>query len=282
MTTIFKAKSQNAYLVKILAELLQNNIKTACFAIDKNGIKLCQMDAHGTILINVCLESEHFSIYKFKPKERLYIGLNLNHFHKMLRSIKKKDSVELYIKGDEPDDLGIKVIPRENNRITTSFIKIQKHQTLEISIPTGYGKPIIVPSSDYQKMCKDMTHIGKIINIVAKNYHIQFKCNTGGILKRYVEFGEMDDDSDGDSDNDEKSEEYDQTFTTEQLSKITKIAGLGGNMQIYAKPGKPLLFKSPIGSLGKISLYLKSKEDIEKDNERRLMESESDDDEYFR
>ena len=43
-----------------------------------------------------------------------------------------------------------------NNRITTSFIKIQNLQTIDIDIPEGYQKPIIVPSSDYQKMCKDM------------------------------------------------------------------------------------------------------------------------------
>jgi proliferating cell nuclear antigen len=276
MSTIFKAKSPNAYIVKILAELLQNNIKTACFEVDKSGIKLCMMDAHKTILINVTLDSENFSIYKFKPNKKMCLGINLNHFHKMLRSIKKKDSVELYIKDDEPTDLGIKVIPRENTRITTSFIKIQTIQTLDIDIPKGYKKPIIVPSSDYQKTCKDMSHIGKNINIIAKKYHIQFKCNAGGVLKRIVEFGEIEDDSDDDDTDDENTTEYNQFFSTEQLSKITKISGLGGNMQIYARKGLPLLFRSPIGDLGKISIYIKSKEELE--NEQKINEESDDED----
>jgi len=273
MTIIFKAKTNNAYIIKIFVELLQNNIKTGCFEVDEEGIKLCMMDHHRTILIQMSLESENFTLYKFKAKDKLFLGINLNHFHKMLKSIKKKDSLQLFIDDDTPNDLGIKVIPKENNRITTSFVKIQGIQTLDIDIPEGYGKPIIVPSSEYQKMCEDMAHIGSIINVVARNFHIKFRCNAGGVMKRHVEFGEM-----GDSDDEEYEEkdviEYDQDFDTEQLSRITKMAGLSTNMQIYPTQGKPLLFRSAIGSLGKISIYIKSKNLIEKES----LELESDDD----
>ena len=270
MTIIFKAKTNNAYTIKILAELLQNNIKTACFEIDEDGIKLCMMDHHHTILIQVVLESENFTLYKYKSAEKIYLGINLNHFHKMLKSIKKKDSMQLFINDESPNDLGIKVIPKENNRITTSFVKIQGIQTLDIDIPEGYGKPIIVPSSEYQKMCKDMAHIGSSINVVAKNFHIKFLCNAGGVMKRHVEFGEM-----GDSDDEEENEdniEYNQDFDTEQLSRITKMAGLSTNMQIYPREGKPLLFKSGVGNLGKISIYIKSKDLLEQ--EKHIVDSD--------
>ena len=265
MTVIFKAKTNNAYTIKILAELLQNNIKTACFEIDNNSINLCMMDHHRTILIKLSLESENFTLYKFKSKDKLFIGINLNHFHKMLKSIKKKDSMQLFIDDESPTDLGIKVIPKENNRITTSFIKIQVIQTLDIDIPTGYGKPIIVPSSEYQKMCKDMAHIGSSVNVVSKNFHIKFICNAGGVMKRHVDFGEMGDSDEEEEDND-NTVEYNQFFDTEQLSRVTKMSGLSINTQIYTKKGLPLLFKSSIGSLGKISIFIKSKDLLEKEN----------------
>lgn len=275
MTVIFKAKTHCAYTIKILAELLQNNIKTACFEIDEDGVKLCMMDHHRTILIQVSLESENFTLYKFKCKDKLFLGINLNHFHKMLKSIKKKDSMQLFINDDSPNDLGIKVIPKENNRITTSFVTVQEIQTIDIDIPEGYGKPIIVPSSEYQKMCKDMAHIGNMINVVARNFHIKFRCNACGVMKRHVEFGEMGD-SDDEEEEDDNVVEYNQDFDTEQLSRITKMAGLSNSMQIYPKQGKPLLFKSAIGSLGKISIYIKSKDLIEKENS--VLESDDDDD----
>lgn len=270
MTILFKAKTQNAYTIKILAELLQNSIKTACFEINSEGIKLCMMDYHRSVLIHLFLESENFAVYKFVPKEKMFLGINLNHFHKMLKSIKKKDSLCLFIDDENPTDLGIKVIPKENNRITTSFVKIQCIQTLDIDLPDGYTKPIIVPSSEYHKMCKDMAHIGTTTTIISKNFHIKFVCNAGGVMKRHVEFGEMDDSDDEDGD---KENEYNSELDTEQLSRITKISGLSNNIQIFTKKGLPLLFKSAIGGIGNISIYMKTKDLIE--NENRSIEEEA-------
>lgn len=269
MAFIFKAKSQEAYCIKILAELLSNNIKTGCFVVDETGISLCMMDHHRTILIDLFLEAENFSIYKFNAPKKIYLGINLTHFHKMLRSIKKKDSIEIYIEERQPTDLAIKVIPKENNRLSTSFIKIQNVQNLDIDIPTGHSKPIIVSSSEYNKMIKDMSNIGTTMKVSAKDYSIEFSCNAGGILKRKVEFGEPSDES-------SSGEEYSQDFLTEQLCRITKLSGLSNNMQIF--PGKPLLFRSNIGSLGKISIYIKSKEQIESENYSNLIESDYDSD----
>ena len=255
MGIIFKAKSQEAYVLKILAELLANNIKTGCFVIDVDGISLRMMDHHRRILIDLNLKAENYVVYRFNSK-KMFLGLNLNHLHKMLKSIKKKDSIELFIDDEIPTELGIKVIPKENNRTTTSYIKIQSIQNLDIDIPIGYGKPITISSSEYQKIVKDMGNIGSVMKIKSKNFSIEFSCDAGGILKRTVKFGEEEDEDellDG--------EEFSQEFNSEQLCRITKLAGLSNNIQIY--PGKPLLFKSTIGNIGNISIYIKSKDQIE-------------------
>lgn len=263
MTIIFKAKSHEAYVLKILAELLANNIKTGCFEVDEKGISLRMMDHHRRILIDLELLAENFSVYKFKSK-KMYLGINLNHFHRMLKSIKKKDSIQFFIDDANPTELGIKVIPKENNRITTSTVLIQSIQNIIIETPTGYGKPVIVSSSEYQKMCKDMGNMGTTIRVNSKNYHIKFNCDAGGVLKRNVQFGEVDDTDDEVDENMGAHDEYCQEFATEQLCRITKIAGLSNNMQIF--PGRPLLFRSNIGSLGKISIYIKSLEQVSKEN----------------
>jgi proliferating cell nuclear antigen PCNA len=256
MTVTFVAKTKEGYALKVLAELLQNNIKTACFEVDTNGIGLRMMDHHKTILIDLQLEADNFSIYKFLLPEKLYLGINLTHFHKMLKSIKKRDSIELFIDSSSPTDLGIKVIPKENNRVTTSFVKIQNIQTLDIDLPDKYGKPVIVPSGEFQKMCKGLQHISNVTHIVAKGFLIQFSSDAGGVMKRSTEFGEYDE---HDDEKKEMKVEYEEDFETEQLTRITKLSGLSQNMQIYPKTDKPLLFRSQVGSLGKISIYIKSK-----------------------
>jgi proliferating cell nuclear antigen PCNA len=259
MTIILKCKTREGYSLKVLAELLQNNIKTACFEVDEKGIRLRMMDHHRTILIDLELEADCFSVYKYKPEEKLYLGINLTHFHKMLKSIKKRDSIQLFIDDSSPTDLGIKVIPKENNRVTTSFIKIQNIQNLDINLPENYGKPVIVPSGEFQKMCKGLTHISNITHITAKGFLIRFSSDAGGVMKRFTEFGETEDSDNEQEDINEDEPEYTEDFDTEQLTRITKLAGLSTNMQIYPKSDNPLLFRSPIGSLGKISIYLKSK-----------------------
>jgi proliferating cell nuclear antigen PCNA len=277
MTILFSCKTNEGHIIKILAELLQNNIKNGCFVIDEKGIHLRMMDSNKRILIDIDLLAENFSLYKFNKAlvqrvnengtDKLYIGISNTHFHKMLKSIKKKDSVALFIDDEAPTDLGIKIIPKEKNRVTTSFIKIQNIQQIGIDFPSGYGKPVIVPSNEYQKMTKDMSNIGNLITVESKNFIIKFGCNQGSVYSREVVFGETDDDF---NDDEKEMKEVKQEFETEQLSRISKIAGLSVNMQIYQSDNLPLLFRSNIGSLGKISIYVKSKKEIDEDERANL------------
>lgn len=274
MTIIFRAKTKEAYRIKILAELLSNNIKTGCFIFDETGISLRMMDNHRTILIDVALQAENFNIFKHNSSKKLYLGINLQFFWRMIRSIKKKDNLELSIDDKTPNELSIQVIPKENNRVSTSFIKIQNVQNLDIDIPENNSRSINVNSSEFMKMVKDMSTIGTTINVTSRNYKIEFNCNAGGILKRKVVFGEEDEDEDDDEDN-TISEKYSQDFLTEQFSRITKLSGLSTDMHIY--PGTPLLFRSNVGGLGKISIYIKSKEQMEQED-KIIMESDYDSD----
>ena len=108
------------------------------------------------------------------------------------------------------------------------------------------------------------------IRIEARNYNIRFSCDADGVMRRIVDFGEeVDEESSNDDDSkylDEKKDYYNEIFEAGQLSRITKLSGLSNSMQIYPKMGLPLLFKSNIGGLGKIEVYIKSKTQIEKES----------------
>ena len=274
----FKCKTGEAYQVKVLAELLTNNLKSGCFDITEDGISLCMFDQPRKTLVDLNLQAENFSVYKFKSDKKYSLGLNLNHFHKMLKSIKKKDSLQLFIDSERPNELGIKTIPKENTRITTSGIKIQNIQNVDAEVPIGYGKPVIVASTDFQKMCKELSSIGSInIRVLAHNFHIDFIADADDILKRKVRLGEADDSDDEYDSEENKLDMYEATFTTDQFTRINKIAGLANTIQIFTGTSNlPLLFRTSVGSLGKISVYIKSKESVEKE----LNNSDSDDSDY--
>ena len=54
--------------------------------------------------------------------------------------------------------------------------------TSDIDLPDGYDKPVIVPSNEFQKMCKDMNNMGNMGNM--NNYNQQVannRANTQGL-----------------------------------------------------------------------------------------------------
>lgn len=278
MTIIFKAKTVNGYCMKILSELFQHNLKMAYFRINSQGIFLRMMDPKRRILIDLVLKANKFNFYKFKsPEENLFVGINLSSLHKTMKTIKKNDSVVWKIEGTRPHDLIIRVIPKENpTRISESVIKIQDAQHLVLDLPEGYGKSVNLPSSDFQKAYKDVSSVGSnFINITSKGFQIRFSSGESSLIPKSVSFGEAGD-TDEDSDSEEGEEEpYSENYETEQLSKITKVSALGPHMQIYARNNLPLLIKTSVGYIGRISVYLRSKEQLEKEKE----ESEEEEDE---
>lgn len=258
---IFFAKTQEAYCLKSLIEHLQNNIQIGCFTISKKGMFFRMVDPNHTVLNDCELIGENFTQYKFKHvSSSLSIGLNLSHTYKMMKNIKKKDQLIFFIEEEHPDMFGIKVISKDKTRVTTSHIKIQDIQCLDIDIPEGYNTPVNIPSNDYTKMIKDLSSTGgNIIKVSSNNNVIKFSCNTNDIYNRTIVFGDTEDDFD-------EKDFYSEDFDTEQITRISKIAGLNSQLQIFQCENLPLYFKSNIGNLGVIKMFVKNNSQIETNN----------------
>jgi proliferating cell nuclear antigen len=225
------------------------------------------MDSHRHILIDMELLCDNFNIYRYRGEGQLYLGINLSHMNRLLKSIKKKDSIIFVLDDAKPNDLVIKVIPKENSRVVTSVIKIQTIQNLDISLPEGYGKPITIPSAEFQKMCKELNNMGTCIQVNSKNSRINFLSNMGNVYSREVSFGEEKEKEEKEEDNSSSTEfDYSEEYNTEQFLRIIKLSGLSNGIAIHTKKNLPLFFKSAIGSLGKLSIYVKCKKQIEKDD----------------
>lgn len=250
----FKARTDEGYYIRILSELLHVNLgSTAHFNITPTGIVLRMIDPKRIIMINMSLEADQFQVFKL-GKKSISIGINLKHFYNMLKPLKKRDSVELYIETANPTELGIRCIPKDTNRVTTSAIKIQNVQSVDIDVPEGYSCPINLNSQEFCKMCKGLAQVSQKVHVIRKGSKLLFNADSDGVFKRSTEFG----DEDEGNDPDEKTEDFDDFFATENMSKITKMYGLHTKLQIYTKTGLPVLFRTNIGSLGKIAIYLKS------------------------
>lgn len=259
----FRAKTVEAHTIKSLSEVLQSILTDACFTFDKDGVKLLTVDnkrpAH--LFIHLSMSGESFDEY-YCPIP-LTIGINLQHLYKMLKSIKKKDTIMLFISKKQPGSLGITTIQSDSGQPVTSYIKIQKLSQIIGPIPDEYSHPIHISTTTYQKMCKDMQGISSRISVYSKGSYLRFSCEVEGMYTRTVPFG--------DEDNDETIEEYEDVFFTKSLSQLLKVSGLNGRMQIYTPPvdsefNTPLKISINTGDLGKLEIYIKSIGQLEKES----------------
>lgn len=259
--TIFRCKTTDAYTIKMLFELLHNNIKTGCFELNKDGIQLCMTDSNRRTLIDVNILAREMNFYLLQP-DHLRMGINVHHVYKMLRSVKKKDSMIMFINESNPSDLGIQIIPKDQTRLTTSFIRIQNIQNLEIEVPTAYDNSVLVSSCEFAKMCKDMLQMSQTIHIRSTKFNVRFTCNLGSVYSREVMLGETGFMNNNVNINNDETL-FEEDFDTEQLSRIIKVASLSSSMNIYCTPEYPMFIHTKIGLIGTISLFLKSKSQIE-------------------
>lgn len=258
---LFLAHTEEAFRLKVLAELLHNNLALACFHIGPTGMSLTKMDDPQKTLIHVSMESGYFLDYQYNsPQEKIMVGLNLDHMHNMLKSVKKKDNLEMRIDAENPTALYLTVASKDGTRETTSQIQILDLQNFDLSVPSGYQTSITVPSTEIAKMAKDLLTVDKTVQVTAYNNKIRF-FSDGGTTAREIKFGP------GKMNGDPL---FNEEYATEQFTKIAKVAGLGDKVQICVGEDCPLLFKSKIGSLGHVEVCIKSKAQ----HERQLEEED--------
>lgn len=254
---IMKAKTREGFALKTISELLSNQLKFPPFNVNSDGIYLRATDQKRTVLIDLELPRENFIVFKC-PKP-IHFVVNSGHFYKLLKAIKKKDSVTLFINERQPMQLGICVEQNdETGDKVTTYINITYIQPEIIALPEGYGQPIIETSKRFQKL-KTLHSIGasEMKATVIGNSAIRFFVNGKNLFSREITIGEEPDDDE------DVSESYTQTLATAHITQLTKCAGQSGNIQIYHHEELPMYIKMRTGTLGSLSVYIKSKELIE-------------------
>jgi hypothetical protein len=251
---LFQCKTDGSYQIKVISEILHNVVKMGFFEINSNGIFLSMFDQSRKTMVMIELLAENFSSFVFNSNKPLFIGINTSHMFRVLKSNKKKDSIELMIYQANQSELLINTTPKDCNRVSVSVIKIQSALNLDISKPEGYvNKSIILPSNDFNKAIKDLIVIGSdVLNIESGKDFVRFVVNANSIIKRSITFGTVEQ---------PKNEPQTATFAFELIDRISKLSCFNNPIHVYASSLElPLQFKTAVGSLGTIRIFVKSNE----------------------
>lgn len=265
---LFLAETPQGHVVKVLVEVLNNcSAKTLEMKICGEGIFFHYIDNKATILVNVALERDNFRSFICSSDTERSIGLNLGKLHTLLRSIKKKDFLTLFIKKDSENELGIQISSetagKKTSKVELYGLRIHDAPFEFPDIPIDYLRPKVIPSTEFQKACKRMNSLGKVMKIkmIGPDY-IGFSCDCTDVINGRIEYGTPS----------EGNPKYEKEFTTFSLNQFVKIPGLSPQLQFHQPSieGVPLKISLSIGYLGKVDFYIKDRHTIEdEENSRR-------------
>lgn len=253
---LFYCKTREGYVFKILFELLKNCVKSCSIKFTKDGIYITSIDTKKQLLLLINMGKHNFNI--FRCSSVFNISVNLTSFYNMLKTIKKKDGICLFIEHQSQNKLHIIKDDMDQSEKCANKIQIMKTQDIEYENVEEYKEPVIINAKKLQNTLKEIsTTKGRITEITSNGNSIRFFCDNGSIMTTDKTHGDIE----------LKSEEiYNETFDSAILIKLQKILGLTQNVKVYISKLAPIKFEMNIGSLGSVNIFIKSREIVEEES----------------
>ena len=246
---------------RILMTALKDILLDTNIVFTKEGIKIINMDKTHTILVHLNLKAENFEFYQCNY-DKIIIAVNMLHLFKLINSIDNDDTLTIYIEKDDYNDgivseLGLKF---ENGDIKQS--KIQKLKLIEpeeeqMDLPDiKYSSVINMPSSDFQKIVRDLANISEKLEIKSVGEELIFKC-CGQYAKAEIRRSETSGTNSMQFLQKQNPDDIIQgEFSLKNLVYFIKCTNLCSQIEIFLKNNKPLIVKYNVASLGEIKLCL--------------------------
>jgi len=236
--------------------LLETNI-----TFDKTGIRIINMDKSHTILAHLFLNAENFEFYECK-KDKIIIGVNMFHLFKLINTIDNDDTLTIYIENADYVDgivshLALKFENGDIKQCKTQKLRLIEPEMEELQYPNVKFSSIInLPSSDFQKIIRDLSCISDKLEIKSIGNELIFKCS-GQFASAEIHRAE----SDGNMGfilKQDASKIIQGEFSLKNLGYFIKCTNLCSQIEVYLENDLPLVVKYDVASLGSIMLCLSS------------------------
>jgi proliferating cell nuclear antigen len=234
--------------------LIETNI-----TFEPDGMRIINMDKSHTILVHLFLAANNFEFYECK-KDRIIIGVNMFHLFKLINTIENEETLTIYIENSDYLDgiVSYLTLKYENGEIKQ--YKIQKLRLIEpdpeeLQYPdVTFSSIINLPSTDFQKIIRDLTCISEKLEIKSFGNELIFKCS-GQFASAEIHRAESDG-SMGFILKQDSSKIIQGEFSLKNLGYFIKCTNLCQQIEVYLENDLPLVVKYNVASLGEIKLCL--------------------------
>ena len=238
---------------RVLVEALKEILTDTNIIFDETGIKLIATDNSHIVLIHMRLLADKFE--HFHCLEKTVIGINMNNLYKLIKTMSNNDILTLFIEKDNPNKLGIKINNIEKNSQTLFKLNLLDISDEEIIIPPAvFETELTLPSSDFQKLIRDMTNIGENIEIKSIGNTLLLNCE-GDFANQETILSETQNGLHF-SMSSKPELPIQGIFSLKYLILFTKCTNLCNLIHMYIKNDYPLIIKYDVANLGDIKLCL--------------------------
>ncbi len=262
----FLFESVQSIPFRTMTESLKEVLVDAVFKFCPAGVSLVSMDNTKSIIVQLLLFSR--SIERYACDDTYYVGLNLNCFFKIIKTLTTQDSLMFIYKEAEPYVLEIyinSIEKRSKNKYTIQLLDINMEEELTFEIES-FNTVLQMQSYYFQKTVKDLLNTGGVkVEILTKfensGSSIIFKSNDN-MLQSELALYET---TEGLRFK-KKSEKSPETctsygvFTLKHLITFTKCTTLCPVVTLYLMQGYPLVLQYSVANLGLIRYCIASLE----------------------
>tara|TARA_B110000971_G_C20038806_1_gene516185 strand:- start:3362 stop:4183 length:822 start_codon:yes stop_codon:yes gene_type:complete len=224
-----------------------------------DGMRIINMDKSHTILAHLFLDAKKFEFFECK-KEKIIIGVNMIHLFKLINSIDNDDTLTMYIENEDYLDgivsyLALKFENGEIKQCKTQKLRLIEPEPEELQYPdVKFSSIINLPSSDFQKIIRDLSQVSDKLEIKSVGNELIFKCS-GQFASAEIHRAETDGNM-GFILKQENSKIIQGEFSLKNLGYFIKCTNLCSQIEVYLENDLPLVVKYDVASLGSIRLCL--------------------------
>ena len=259
MSNVLELKTVQIAPFKTLMTALKDILVETNITFQEDGLRIISMDKSHTTLIHLHLRSEEFEHYYCKyPK--IVIGVHMFHLFKLINSIDNDDTLIIYI--DEKDYcdgvvnyLGLRFENGDIKQCKTQLLRLIEPDNEEYEMPKiTFSSIINLPSSDFQKIVRDMSSLGDRVEIKCVGNELIFSLS-GPFASVQIRRSECDGVLDYVHKQD-TSKVIQGEFSLKNLGYVIKCTNLCNSIEMMLENDIPMVIKYNVATLGEIKLCL--------------------------
>eukprot|EP00899_Mesostigma_viride_P009131 jgi/Mesvir1/18219/Mv09498-RA.1 len=248
--------------IKLLVEALKELTNDVNVRFDPTGVHITAMDGCHCALFHVNLQAS--KIEEYSCSQNFTVGVSLLNLYKLLKNVSSNDELELRLDAAKQEVMEINIVNKVKNTKWSYSMKLLDIDENTLEIPEKeYSVCITMVSSEFQKICRDLSVVADTVNMKCEGRHITMSCS-GDIGDCHLEIGEEFPEMEVDV-KDEK-EVIDEVYSLRYLCTFSKSAGLCNSVQLFLSHDYPIIVKYKVGDLGVLMFALAPKIDMSTDD----------------